>query len=220
MSKKKKIILILVILFVIGLIIGFISTKKDNKNTNNNNENKVKTNYEDEIKEYGYTLEKRDNDNFRQTFKELKKELKKDNIDYENYAKLLTKLYIIDLYTIDNKENTYDIGGTEYIIDEAKENYETKIKDTLYKYIEDNSKNNRQQELPTVKEVNIEEITKDVYKYNEQNYDSYIVKTSVEYEKDLGYDKKIIVTIIKKDKKLYIVKSTNENTSKNNDKRN
>lgn len=220
MSKKKKIILILVILFVIGLIIGFISTKKDNKNTNNNNENKVKTNYEDEIKEYGYTLEKRDNDNFRQTFKELKKELKKDNIDYENYAKLLTKLYIIDLYTIDNKENTYDIGGTEYIIDEANENYETKIKDTLYKYIEDNSKNNRQQELPTVKEVNIEEITKDVYKYNEQNYDSYIVKTSVEYEKDLGYDKKIIVTIIKKDKKLYIVKSTNENTSKNNDKRN
>ena len=219
MSKKKKIILILVILFVIGLIIGFISAKKDNKNTNNNNENKVKTNYEDEIKEYGYTLEKRDNDNFRQTFKELKKELKKDNIDYENYAKLLTKLYIIDLYTIDNKENTYDIGGTEYIIDEAKENYETKIKDTLYKYIEDNSKNNRQQELPTVKEVNIEEITKDVYKYNEQNYDSYIVKTSVEYEKDLGYDKKIIVTIIKKDKKLYIVKSTNENTSKNNDKR-
>ena len=204
MSKKKKIILILVILFVIGLIIGFISAKKDNKNTNNNNENKVKTNYEDEIKEYGYTLEKRDNDNFRQTFKELKKELKKDNIDYENYAKLLTKLYIIDLYTIDNKENTYDIGGTEYIIDEAKENYETKIKDTLYKYIEDNSKNNRQQELPTVKEVNIEEITKDVYKYNEQNYDSYIVKTSVEYEKDLGYDKKIIVTIIKKDKKLYI----------------
>ena len=57
----------------------------------------------------------------KENFKELDKILSEETINYEKYAQVLSKLFIIDLYTIDNKKNMYDVGSLEYVYD--KENF-------------------------------------------------------------------------------------------------
>ena len=48
-------------------------------------------------------------------FDVLKANLESDTIDEEAYALSIAKLFIIDLYTMNNKINKYDIGGIEYV---------------------------------------------------------------------------------------------------------
>ena len=43
------------------------------------------------------------------------------------------------------------------------------------------------------------------YKFNDETYEAYKVTLNWEYEKDNKYDKKGIVTLIKKDNKLFVV---------------
>lgn len=182
----------------------------------------VKKVYTDKIKGYGYNLEKRDTKLFKEKFEELKTILKEKDVDFEDYAKTLAQLYIIDLYTINNKDTTYDVGSTEFIYPDALENFELKVKDTLYKYIEDNTDKKRKQELPEVKSIKVKSVDKDTYELklkddddNEtsKTLDSYVVSLSWEYKKDLGYDKEAKVILVKdeKGKKLYVVEQTNKN---------
>lgn len=162
----------------------------------------------DEIKGYGYTLDDRDTQLMRDTFNELKLELDKSEIDYKKYAEYLSQLFIIDLYTIDNKVNKYDVGGTEYIYPEHISNYKLKVEDTLYRYLEENS--SRKDKMPVVSEITLKGIKEDTYEYNDNKYDSYILELAWEYEKDLGYDKAGIITVIKADNKLYVSEYTTE----------
>ena len=71
---------------------------------------------------FDYTLEKRDTDLMKENFKELDNVLCDDQIDYKKYADFLSKLFIIDLYTIDNKKNMYDVGSLEYVYDKDYSN--------------------------------------------------------------------------------------------------
>ena len=57
------------------------------------------------IENWNYTLDDRDTDLMQEEFNNLNTILLDDTIDYEEYAKSLAKLYIIDLYTINNKIN-------------------------------------------------------------------------------------------------------------------
>ena len=138
----------------------------------------------------------------KENFKELKDILANDNINYEDYAKTLAKLFIIDLYTIDNKKSMYDVGSLEYVYD--KENFKTRCQNTLYKGLNDKSirKNN---EYPIVESINIDSFENGEFTYNDNKYESYEITLSWDYKKDLGYDKKGKVTIIKIEDKLYVV---------------
>ena len=49
---------------------------------------------------FDYTLEKRDTDLMKENFKELDKILSEDQINYDKYADVLSKLFIIDLYCL------------------------------------------------------------------------------------------------------------------------
>ena len=109
----------------------------------------------DEIKGFNYHLEDRDTALYKKEFQNLKTNLESKEIDYEEYAKSIAKMFIIDLYTIDNKVNKYDIGSLEFVHPDAKENFELNAKDTLYKYVMDNSYNDRTQELPIVSSITI-----------------------------------------------------------------
>ena len=204
MSKKRKVILILLAFLIIASSGAMIYLFRNNINDTVSKIKKEK-NYTDKIKEYDYTLEERDTELFSKTFKSLKKVLSNKEVDYEEYAKLLGELYIIDLYTIDNKENKYDVGGSDYIYPDIKDNYELKVKDTLYKYIKDNSDGKRTQSLPEVSSILASNLEKGTYKLNEKEFESYQVDYSFEYKKDLGYDKKATVTMIKDGKMLYVV---------------
>lgn len=156
---------------------------------------------------YGYTLDKSDTDLYKNNFKELEDALSEKNINYEKYASLLSKLYIIDFYTLNNKISSTDIGALEFIYPEAEDNFKLKAKDTLYKYIEVNFDVKRKQELPEVKEVTIGDVIESSYTYKDKTYEAYKINCNWSYLKDLGYQNSATLTIIKDGTKLYIVES-------------
>lgn len=209
MKKKYKVmlsILIIIILVVVGLLIykNFLD-KPDSKEENPATNTSKVTN---EIEGYQYTLEDRDTKLFASTFKNLKKlleETEENENKMEDYATYLSELFIIDLYTISNKITKYDIGGLEYIYENAKSSFRSKVLDTIYKTVEDDSYETRTQELPTVSEIKVEKLEKTNVVVDETNYSAYLVTLSWSYEKDLGYDNRGKVTLIEKENKLYIV---------------
>ena len=198
MKKKYKLQLRVLILLII-LIIALICFKTFKKETKNN----VKV--VDSIDNYGYTLDQRDSKLMKDTYKELKEILNEEENDYDKYAEELAKLFVIDLFTINNKINKYDVGSLEYVYPDNVENFKTNVEDTIYKIVEDNTKGKRKQELPIVSSVNIEEETNGEYELSDVQNKSYIVKLKWTYEKDMGYDSNAIITLIEKDNKLYVV---------------
>ena len=129
--KKRIVLIIILVLLAIG---GYYVGKKIYLKLNTFNVKVV-----DKIDNYPYTLDDRDTELFKSNFNELKNILNKSEIDEEAYAKLVAKLFVIDLYTMNNKINKYDIGGLDYVLPSAKENYQLKVQDTMYKYIVDNT---------------------------------------------------------------------------------
>mgnify|MGYP001025580907 CR=1 FL=1 len=164
----------------------------------------------DSIPKYGYVLEDRDTPLYKDTFDQLREVLTNEEVNFDEYAKLLAELYIIDLYTIDNKMNQYDVGGIDFVLEKAKENYELKVKDTLYKYIEDDTYGKRSQKLPKVSSISSSEIEKTTVKLENKNYEGYKVPVTWEYVEDMDYDTSATITLIKIDEKLYI---TNQSAS-------
>ena len=197
MRKRFKYILrVIFILIILSIIILVLMQFRGNNNT-------PKYKEIDSIKGYNYELEDRDTKLMQDVFKKLKKELNKDSIDYDLYAEYLSELFIIDLFTMNNKDNKYDVGSIEYVLDDARENYQINVEDTIYKYLVE--KSNRKEEYPIVKSITKENIEKSEYKFNNETYEAYKVTLTWEYEKDNKYEKKGIVTLIKKDNKLYVV---------------
>ena len=139
--KKKRVVnffKIIVTIVIVGVIIFIFYTKYPFKNNH-----KV-----DDIRGYHYAIENRDSKLMKDNFALLKDVLLSQEIDYEKYAEYLSKLFVIDLYTLSNKNNKYDIGGTEYVYPDNVNSYKLKAQDTLYKYLE--NKDERKQNLPTV----------------------------------------------------------------------
>lgn len=159
----------------------------------------------DTIKNYNYTLKSNATDLYKTEFKTLKTNLESDNINEEEYAKSIAKLFVIDLYTISNKNNKYDVGGTEFVYPDGVSNYKTNVEDTIYKYVEDNSSNKRTQELPLVSSIEITTLESNNYKIGDKSFDGYKINLSWSYEKDLGYDTKGEIIVIKSDKYYYVV---------------
>jgi len=157
----------------------------------------------DNITDYNYTLEERDPIIMQEVFDNLKNVLDKDPINKEQYAEYLSKLFIIDLFTLNNKNNKYDVGGIEYVVLESQENYRLNVEDTLYKYIIDINSEERE-ELPVVKSINKESIEEITYIYKEEEYEAYKIILTWDYENDFDYDKKGEIVLINKDNKLYV----------------
>lgn len=159
-----------------------------------------------ETKEFNYTLYDNKSDLYKEYFQELKEELTKDIVNEDEYAKILAKLFITDFYSLEDKKTNTDIGGLDFIYEEMKENFILKAQDTIYKNVKSNVYGDRKQSLPKVKAVEITSATKkNVSIGNAQDPLGYIVVAKVTYEKDLGYPKQITLTLVHKDKKLYIV---------------
>ena len=206
-KKKKKIIIIVSIVVVILIIIGVIAwflLKKDETNEMPVNTIEVL----DSINGYDYKLEDRDTELYKEKFLELKSVLESDAIDYESYAKLLAELYVIDLYTIDNKVSKYDVGSLEFIYPEDQEEFKNKVIDTIYKLVEDNATNKRKQELPEVMKTEVKELENTTYQKNDTTLTGYKIPITLTYTKDLEYDKNVIVTVVKENDKMYVVSLT------------
>lgn len=155
---------------------------------------------------YGYSLSNSDTKLYKDTYKELDKVLSEESIDYKSYASLLSKLFIIDVFTLDNKLASTDIGGLEFVHDDFDENFRENLGATLYNHVQSNIDGNRTQKLPVVKSVNVNSVFETKYEYNKNKYDAYIVKCNFDYEVDLGYQTVITLTIINDNNILYVVK--------------
>lgn len=200
MKKKYKKILKLIILIIIIIAILILSKIFFGKEKVKNNVKVI-----DSIVDFSYTLDERDTKLMKDTYEELKKVLKEKDINYEEYAKVLSKLFVIDLFTMENKINKYDIACLEYVYPDNLNNFKLNVEDTLYKLLEDNTYDKRKQNLPIVSKVEVTNIEKSSYTINEENVDSYVVNLNWEYVTDLGYDKSATLTLVKKENKLYVV---------------
>lgn len=201
--KNKSDTLTIIVFVIIGILLfGFLGYRVYNDFFNKPDAKKEI----ESIGLYGYSLHDRDSSAYKDTFKELNKALSTNNIDYKNYATLASKLFIMDLFTLDNKLGSTDIGGLQFIHKDLKENFKENMGDTIYKYVEINIDGKRTQELPVVKEVTVSDVLETKYTYNNKDYPAYVVTANWEYEKDLGYQKSMKITFIKDKNILYIVK--------------
>ena len=201
--KKKTSVKIMICFILIGIILfGFLGYKLKNDFFKKDETRKQI----DSIGFYGYTLSENDTEAYKSNFKELTNILNQKPIDYGEYAKSISKLFIIDLFTLSNKLGSTDIGGLDYIHKDLKENFKENEGSSLYKFIENNLNKDRTQELPTVKEVTIENITQTNYKYKDTEYEGYLIDAKWTYEKDLGYQNSMKLTLIRDNDILYIVK--------------
>ena len=195
MKKFILIILFMILIYSVGGIYYIEYVYKDN------NEPVVKNLVE--IEGYPYSLKSNASKLYIDEFNILKDNLE-NNYNEEEYIKSISKLYIIDLYSLKNKLHKYDIN-VDFIYPDIVSNYRLNIENTLYKYLENNSDGNRNQELPVVSNVIIDEILDEKYSLNKENVPCKKVKVTIEYENDLGYDKSGTITLVKQDKYYYIV---------------
>lgn len=203
MRKKYKIgmtlIAILIILVsIVGLSKLFLKEDKESKP-------KIETKIISNIEKYGYTLDDRDTKYMKETFKELESVLNAEEINEEEYAKILSKLFIIDFYTLSNKINKYDVGSLEYILNDKREMFKSKAMDTIYSDIYDNTYMDRVQELPEITKVEIVDFKEEEIEINKETIESYKVTMHFTYKKELGYDKEGTLNLVKNNNKLEVV---------------
>lgn len=208
---KKVILFIIIIICVFGGI-GYGVYKTIPKKEEPKTVVKKSTN---EIEGYGYTLDNLDTELYKTEFETLKENLTGKDVDLKEYAKSVAKLFVIDLYTINNKVNKYDVGGIEFIMKDNKDNFITNVTDTIYKYVEDNTDNKRNQNLPEVKSVKINDVKEEKFLIKEdkkdkkstkgKKYDAYRISMDIEYVTDYGYDEKAEIIVINDDGIMYVV---------------
>lgn len=200
---KKKIAVISVIAVLILAVVIFLMVPKNEKKES---VGEVKVEDKVETKEFNYTLYDNKSDLYKSYFQELKEELTKDVVNDDEYAKIISKLFITDFFSLEDKKTNTDIGGLDFIYEDMKDNFILKAKDTIYKNVKSNVYGDRNQSLPKVKSVEITSaLKKQISIENARDPLGYVVVANVTYEKDLGYQKEITLSMVHKEKKLYIV---------------
>lgn len=187
--EKINIILIIlaIIVSILYILFNFLLKKDSNKKVENI------------TPKFNYVLYDRDKENYKKEFENLKNILKEVPINYEDYANSLSKLFIMDLYTLSNKKSNQDIGGIQYIEKTFKDNFALNISNNMYKYIK------QIKDLPTVKEVFVIKTEKIEYKYGGNNYEAYSLILNWDYENDYSYEKEATLILIKDKDQLFIV---------------
>lgn len=209
-TKKQKIALISlsIILVVLVILVGYkVYTKyltKDKTETIKPAENK-----EIELDNYDYYLNGNATEYEQELAEELKKILSNEEINWDEYAKTLTKMFISDLFTLENKRSSSDITSSQYVYPAYQETFKLKVKDTIYSSIEIDLDNTRKQTLPSVTEVEISKVTHGKFKYNGKIIDNnaYFISANIKYAKDLGYPTNYNLVLVKNEDSLQVVKT-------------
>ncbi len=200
LKKKVKVILIIaIILIVAGLgFLAYESLQPKNVRT---------ATVENEIEEYGYTLKSTRNDRYKEMFQELKDILSEDPVDEEAYLEQVSKMFIMDFYTLNDKLANTDVGGIDFVHTNAKTNFLEKAEDTVYKYVESDIYGTRVQELPEVTDVTVEKIENIEYTIGTDVTDdnAYQVEVSLKYKEDMDYPTKATLIFVHEDNKLSLV---------------
>lgn len=189
-NKIKKIIriimLVVIALIAIYAIFVAIPSKKSKDEGIENINNK-------------YILYKRDSSLYKENFEKLRTILEISPVDNKKYAETIVKLFVIDFYTLDNKNENTDIGGLQYVHSNLKDNLVLNASSTMYKYIKTTK------ELPKVKSITSVDTRETTYKINDKDYSAYAITINWEYDKDLGYEKQGTFIVVNDNGNLSIV---------------
>lgn len=204
--KNKEKILIYSGAFIIIFIILLIAFKLIS-NKNNTNDNEVNNVVEkiDQMENYDYYLDENATDYYKQLYNELKEVLNSEELSEEEYAKVISKLFVTDLFTLDNKITSSDIGGLQFVYTDFKEDFINIAKTTLYSNVKSNIYGDRQQELPIVSNVQVKSIENSLFTYQNNDYNSYNILLNITYQKDLDYPTEYSLILIKNDKYWQVV---------------
>ena len=203
MKKKIKIVI-----FLVAVILVFFTGYKMYKSFNVSTPKAKKIKKIDDIPEYGYYIDSNTTDYYKELFSELKKILSKDVIDDDEYAKKVSQLFTADLFTLSTKITSSDIGGLQYVYNDFQDDFVAIAQSSLYMSVKSNVYGDREQELPEVTKVSILDSKNDVFKIGDQNYDdAYYITVEIEYKKDLEYQSKYNLVLIKRDNKIEVVKA-------------
>ena len=199
MKKNRGLVIAITVTFIIILATVIIKLSPDHSN---NGEIKIINRIDD----YGYILEDNKTGIHQKYFDELVEVLKVEDVNKEEYAKVISKIFVSDFYNLDNKINKNDIGGIQYIYPAAKDNMILKAKDTIYKYVENNIDGSRKQKLPIVSDVEIKSIQSKKFKYNDKtDNEAYEISLEWTYKEDLEYQNIATIILINEGNKLSIV---------------
>ena len=142
-NKRKLFSFIVTILLILSILLTGFKFYKDFIKKDNIEEKKVL----DNLEAYGYTLDEEDTSLFtletapklsvrfgtgnpkQATFNSTSAD--KKEIDYSEYASSITKLFITDFYSLDNKFSSSDFGGLEFIHPDLIENFKLNAGDTM-----------------------------------------------------------------------------------------
>lgn len=208
-SKGKKIALIVLSLILVILII-MVGYKLCVKYLFADSENEVKTTEKKviELDNYDYYLHGNATPYEHELAEELKQVLSSEEINWEDYAKVLTKMFVSDLFTLENKNGSGDITSSQYVYADYQAMFKTKVKDTIYASIEIDLDGTRNQTLPSVTNVEVTSVTNGEFTYNGEVLDSnaYYVSVSIGYAQDLGYPTSYEVVLVKNNDLLQVVK--------------
>ena len=204
-NKKRLFICIaFLIIAILGIALGiiFLRSNSDNEPTAKPVE-KI-----DQMENYDYYLDENATEYYKELYNELKNILNEDEVNNEEYAKIVSKLFITDLFTLDNKLTSSDIGGFQFIYSDFKDDFIKIAKTTLYSSVESNIYGDRSQELPIVKNVVINDINESSFSYKDNSLNAYDVNITIEYEKDLDYPSEYKLVLIWNDKYLQIASAS------------
>lgn len=202
LKKKVKRFLIISLIVIAASVGGFVFYEM----TNTSKVTIKKATVLNEIKEYGYTLKSNKSKAYKKEFANLATILNSDSVDEKAYLKSITKLFILDFYTLSDKVANTDVGGVDFIHTDAKTNFLEKAEDTIYKYVENNMYGGRRQSLPTVQDVTIEDIQNVSFTLNkETDTNAYQVTVSWTYTEENDYQNKATLTFAHEGKKLSLV---------------
>lgn len=209
--NKKQEISLMIMLVIILLFLILLGYKLMNNSKNiTDDENDIVDIQEETINNdlYNYSINNRSTDYQKQLFTELEITITEDIIDMEKYATTLTKLFISDLFTLDNKKGSSDITSSQYVYDSYQDNFELMVKDTIYDNIELNIDKTRKQKLPVVKNVIVNSINRDVFLLDDTVIDNeaFYIDITIQYEEDLGYSTIYKVVLVNNDNVLQVVK--------------
>lgn len=199
-SKKKVSIFVIIVILIIAAITFFIflDSKKDDAET-------IKVEDVDTIEGYDYTLKSNSTKYFKDLFKQLKECLEADEIDEDEYAELVSKMFIADFFNLDNKISKNDVGGVQFVYEGFRDDFIKLVSTSIYKNVESNLYDDREQNLPVVTNVSIEKGDNTTFTYGDQTDDNaYVMNFEIEYDEDLDYQTSGTLTLIHNDKKLEV----------------
>lgn len=202
LKKGVKKILIILLLVIIGSLLIYYLVFYNHKSAK---KIKILTS----IKEYGYELKDNKSAEYKKLFYQLEKELKKDPVKEEEYVKIISKMFILDYYSLEEKLAKTDVGGSDFVHSKARKDFFEKSEDTMYKYVESNLYGGRNQKLPTVKEVTVKNVEQTPFIYGDST-DENAYKVEVEWtytdtSTSSGYQTEGTLVFVHEDQKLSLV---------------